>query len=123
MDINLSHVVAQIDAAFDDYERALVANDLATLDRYFWQSPATVRFGVAENLYGAEEIGAYRRQAPPVHPARRIGRRVTTSFGEDAGTVSVEFNAPNDLRVGRQMQTWARFPEGWRIVAAHVSML
>jgi hypothetical protein len=123
MDTNLSHVVAQIDAAFDDYERALVANDVATLDRYFWTSPATVRFGVAENLYGADAISAYRSAAKPVHPARRIGHRVTTSFGADAGTVSVEFSAPDDARVGRQMQTWVRFPEGWRIVAAHVSML
>jgi hypothetical protein len=122
MDINKPDVVAQIDAAFDAYERALVHNDIATLDRYFWNTPATVRYGVAENLYGAQAIRAYRRQCPPVHPGRRIERRVTTSFGDDAGTVSIEFSAPDDPRVGRQMQTWVRFPEGWQIVAAHVSM-
>ncbi|TWI63657.1 uncharacterized protein DUF3225 [Pseudoduganella lurida] len=123
MDINKAAVVAEIDRLFDDYEAALLRNDLAALDRYFWESPATVRYGVVENLYGAADIRAHRqRQWTPVHPERRITRRVTTTFGADMGTVSIEFSAPDTPRIGRQMQTWVRFPEGWRIVAAHVSI-
>jgi len=123
MQINKPEIIAEIDAAFDAYEKALIANDIGTLDRYFWDAVATVRYGVAENLYGSEAIRQYRSGCTPVHPERRIVRRVTTSFGDDAGTVSVEFCAPDSPLGGRQMQTWVRFPEGWRIVAAHVSML
>lgn len=123
MPVNLPDVVAEIDRAFNDYEAALVRHDVQTLDRYFWYDDSTVRYGVAENLYGGEEIRHYRMACAPVHPERRILRRVTTSFGRDAGTVSVEFGAPDTERIGRQMQTWVRFPEGWRIVAAHVSLM
>lgn len=123
MQTNKPDVIAALGAAFDDYETALVRNDIATLDRHFWHDPQTVRYGVAENLYGGEAIRRYRRQCLPVHPERRILNRVTTTFGDNYGTVSVEFSAPDDPRIGRQMQTWVRFPEGWRIVAAHVSML
>jgi hypothetical protein len=122
MQINRPDIIAEIDAAFDAYEKALIDNDIATLDRYFWDAAETVRFGVGENLYGGDAIRQYRRECTPVHPERRILRRVTTSFGEAAGTVSIEFCAPDNPLSGRQMQTWVRFAEGWRIVAAHVSM-
>lgn len=122
MEINKPRVVAELDAAFDAYEQALIRNEIATLDHYFWTAHETVRYGVAENLYGADAIRDYRRQCAPVHPERRIRHKVSTTFGDDFGTVSIEFSAPDHPGVGRQMQTWARFPEGWRIVAAHVSM-
>jgi len=121
--INLPHVVAELDAAFDKYETALVRNDVAILDEFFWYDANTVRYGVAENQYGGAEIRAWRMSCKPVHPERRILRRVTAAFGHDFGTVSAEFSAPDDPRIGRQMQTWMRFPSGWKIVAAHVSML
>ncbi len=123
MPVNLPEVVAEIERAFDDYEAALLRHDVATLDRYFWYDESTVRYGVAENLYGGEEIRRYRMACAPVHPERKILRRVTTSFGTDLGTVSAEFGAPDTDRVGRQTQTWVRFPAGWRIVAAHVSLM
>lgn len=121
--VNLPHIVAELDEAFEAYERALVRHDVATLDRFFWFDPQTVRFGVAENLYGGDEIRAYRMQCAPVHPGRTITRKVVTSFGIGFGTVSVEFSAPDSDKLGRQMQTWVRFPQGWRIVAAHVSQI
>ena len=120
--INLPEVVAELEQVFAQYEDALVRHDLEALDRFFWDHPATVRYGVAENLYGSEEIRAYRRAAAPVHPGRRIMRKAVSSFGSDAGTVSVEFTAPDSEAIGRQMQTWVRLREGWRVVAAHVSM-
>jgi hypothetical protein len=122
MEINLPHVVAEIDDAFETYENALIVNDVATLDGFFRYDPLTVRYGVAENLYGGEEIRQYRMTCAAVHPERRIVCKVTASYGEDFGTVSVEFSAPDTDLIGRQMQTWVRFPEGWRIVAAHVSL-
>jgi hypothetical protein len=121
--INEPHAVATLNAAFDDYEAALIRNDVAVLDNFFWYDASTVRYGVAENLYGGEAIRQYRMSCAAVHPERRIVRRVTTSYGENFGTVSVEFSAPDTERIGRQMQTWIRFPHGWRVVAAHVSLL
>lgn len=121
--VNLPHAVAALDAAFDAYEGALLRNDLDVLDHYFWDDARTVRFGVAEIQYGADAVRVFRMVCKPVHPERKILRRVTTTFGNDFGTVSVEFSAPDDARTGRQMQTWLRMPGGWKIVAAHVSML
>lgn len=121
--INLPDVVAELDDAFEQYEAALLRHDVAALDRFFWYDPQTVRYGVAENLYGGEEIRVYRMACAPVHPGRKIVRKVVTGFGRSVGTVSAEFTAPDTARLGRQMQTWVRFPEGWRIVAAHVSVI
>ncbi|WP_280564795.1 oxalurate catabolism protein HpxZ [Chromohalobacter sp. 48-RD10] len=120
--INLPQVVAEVRAAFEDYERALVANELSTLDAYFWKSPHTVRYGVAENLYGSDAITAYRRSCQPVGPGRRLRNTVITSFGQDYATVSTEFEDGETSRIGRQMQTWVRFGECWKVVAAHVSV-
>ncbi len=121
--INLPDVVAELDDAFEQYEAALLRHDVAVLDRFFWYDRQTVRYGVAENLYGGADIRAYRLACAPVHPGRRIIRKCITGFGCDVGTVSAEFSAPDTARLGRQMQTWVRFPEGWRIVAAHVSLI
>ena len=122
-EINLPYVVAQLQAAFDAYEDALVRHDVLRLDEMFWYHPQTVRYGVAENLYGGEAIRRYRMACMPVHPERRIYNTVITSFGEDFGTISAEFTAPDTDKIGRQLQTWVRFPEGWRVVAAHVSLI
>ena len=123
-EINRPDVVAEVTAAFERYERALVARDFDTLDEQFWDGEAVVRFGIAENQYGPAVIGAWRRVAPVIHPSRRLANTVVTTFGTDFATVSTEFRS--DVQpglVGRQMQTWVRFPGGWRVVAAHVSTI
>lgn len=120
--INHPPVVEAVRQVFAEYERALVENRLDQLDNYFWDSEFTVRFGVAENLYGAAAIAAYRRQCDPVGRGRCLSNTVVTTFGEDFATVSTEFSDGQSERRGRQMQTWVRFAERWRVVAAHVSM-
>ncbi len=123
-EINRPEVVAAVAAAFARYERALVARDFDTLDEQFWDGAEVVRFGIAENQYGPEVIGAWRRVAPVIHPSRRLSNTVVTTFGTDFATVSTEFRS--DVQpglIGRQMQTWVRFPSGWRVVAAHVSTI
>jgi hypothetical protein len=122
MQINLPHVVAAVTQAFVDYERALLANEMATLDAYFWDSAHTVRYGVAENLYGADAIARYRRQCPPLGPGRRLSHTLVSTFGEDHATVSTEFRDGTTTRLGRQMQTWVRMDGAWKVVAAHVSI-
>ncbi len=119
--INLPEVLSELSLVFDQYEDALIRHDVSVLDKFFWYSPRTVRYGVAENLYGGEEISAYRKACDPVSPGRRITHKTITSFGSDFGTISVEFTYPGSNQIGRQMQTWVRFSEGWRVVAAHVS--
>ena len=122
-EINLPDVLIDLDLVFNQYEDALVRHDVTALDKFFWYDPKTVRYGVTENLYGGEAIRAYRMACAPVSPGRRIIHKVITSFGCGFGTVSAEFTVPNSEQIGRQMQTWIRFPEGWRIVAAHVSVI
>ena len=121
-EINLPDVLAELDLAFDQYEAALVQNDVSVLDKFFWDNPKTVRYGVAENLYGGEEIRAYRMTCNPILPGRRITQKKITSFGRNFAVVSAEFISPDSEQTGRQMQTWVCFSEGWRIVAAHVSL-
>lgn len=124
MEINRPDVVAEVEAAFIDYERALVIDDIAVLDRYFLDRPETVRFGVGENLFGSEAIAAFRRRGPLAGPDRRLIRTVITSFGDSFATVSTLFRREGVAgKVGRQMQSWVRMPEGWRIAAAHVSII
>lgn len=124
MELNRPEIVAEVEAAFVDYERALVANDLGVLDRYFLDRPETVRFGTGENLFGSEEIAAYRRRGPLAGPDRRLMRTVITTFGDQFATVSTLFRREGITgKVGRQMQSWVRMPDGWRIVAAHVSII
>lgn len=124
MEINRPDVLAEVEAAFALYEAALVGNDVVTLDRLFWQSPATLRYGVSENLHGFDEIAAFRSARSPAGLARVLEHTVITTYGSDFATASTLFrraSAPD--RVGRQMQTWVRMPEGWRVVAAHVSLI
>ena len=124
MDIDLPDVLAEVGAAFARYEQALITNDTAVLGELFRNDPRTMRYGMAENLYGYEEIEAFRSARPSVGLMRRTERTVISSYGRDTAVASTLFyrdNAPG--KVGRQMQTWVRFPEGWRIVAASVSVI
>jgi hypothetical protein len=123
MQINLPYVVDEVAKAFRDYEDALLRHDVPALDRWFWYDPSTVRYGVAENLLGGEAIRQYRRNAAPAHPSRRLQNTVVTTFGRDYATVSTEFASDDVARSGRQMQTWVRMSDEWRIVAAHVSLI
>jgi hypothetical protein len=119
--VNLPHVVAEVTQAFERYERALVANDVTVLDELFWDSPLTLRYGVGENLYGYEAIRAFRAARPAQGLERAIVRRVITTYGLDFATADIEFQRA--AAAGRQSQTWLRTPDGWRVVAAHVSLL
>ena len=124
MEINNPGVVAEVEALHDLYEAALGSNDTAMLQALFWNSPHTIRYGIGENLYSWEEIGAFRSARSPVGLARTTSRTRITTFGRDYATASTMFaRASLPGKVGRQMQTWARMPEGWRIVAAHVSVI
>lgn len=124
MRINLPQVVAEVEAQFERYERALVSNDVATLDELFWDDARTLRFGIAESSYGHASIAAFRAARSPLDLARRIRRKVIQTFGTDFATASIEFERDSQPgRVGRQQQTWVRMPQGWRIVAAHVSLI
>jgi hypothetical protein len=119
--INDPEVHAELTALYPLYEKALVENDVATLTSMFWSSPYATRFGVGENLYGVDEIEAFRRSRPSVGLAREVVRLEIVTFGRDYGSVTLEF-ARGTTR-GRQTQVWVRLTEGWRIVAAHVSLL
>jgi hypothetical protein len=124
MDIDLPDVVAEVSAAFARYETALTTNDTAVLGELFRNDTRTIRYGMGENLYGYDEIQAFRGGRSPVGLMRRIERTVIAAYGPDIAVASTLFyrdNAPG--KVGRQMQTWVRFPEGWRIVAASVSLI
>jgi hypothetical protein len=124
MDINLPAVKSEVEEAFARYERALVTNDVDTLQGLFWNSPHTIRYGIGENLYGYQEIGAFRAARSPVGLARTTSRTVITTFGNDFATASTLFHREtNPPKVGRQMQTWARTSDGWQVVAAHVSVI
>jgi hypothetical protein len=123
MEIDIPEVKAALEAAFARYEQALVTNDVAVLDELFWHSGSTVRFGATDNLFGAAEIAAFRAGRSPAGLAREILRTAITTFGRDFGTASITFRRTGSARIGRQQQSWVRFPEGWRVVAAHVSLL
>jgi Protein of unknown function (DUF3225) len=125
MQVDLPDVLAEVTAQFARYEAALVANDVAVLDELFRNDPRTLRYGIAENLYGYDAIMAFRAARSPVGLMRKTEQTVITTYGRDAAVASTLFyrDAWAGSRVGRQMQTWARFPEGWRIVAAHVSII
>ena len=123
MDINLPDVLAEVTFQCERYEQALVGNDVAVLDELFWASPHTLRYGVTENLYGHDAIGAFRAGRPAVGLARTVLKTVITTYGHDFATANVEFQRTGSDRTGRQSQTWLRTAEGWRVVAAHVSLL
>ncbi len=121
--VNVPEVLAEVQAAFEEYERALTANDVQALDRLFWRDDRTLRYGTSENLYGHDEIAAFRAARSPRGLARSIRRRSLCSFGRDFVVANIEFVRDGDTRIGRQSQAWVRFPEGWRVVAAHVSWM
>jgi hypothetical protein len=123
MEINHPQTLAEVTAAFARYEKALISNDVAVLDELFWNSPHTLRYGVGENLYGFSEIQAYRAGRPAQGLQRDVLRTVITTYGRDYATANIEFQRVGGNKTGRQSQTWARMPEGWRVVAAHVSLL
>ena len=124
MEIDLPDVVAEVTAAFEAYERALVTNDVAALDAMFRDDPRTIRFGGGENLFGHAQIAAFRAARSAVGLARTISNTVITAYGRDVAVASTLFHRHTmPGKVGRQMQTWVRFPEGWRVVAAHVSVI
>ena len=124
MDIDLPDVVAEVTAAFERYERALVSNDVAALDAMFRDDSRTIRYGAGETLYGHAEIRAFRAARSPAGLARTLSRTVITAYGCDVAVASTLFQRPSAPgKIGRQMQTWARFDEGWRVVAAHVSLI
>ncbi len=124
MEIDLPEVVAEVSAAFERYEQALVTNDVAALDTLFRQDSRTIRYGVAENLYGHEEVAAFRAGRSPMNLMRTRARTVITTYGRDFAVASTLFHREGvPGKVGRQMQSWVRFPEGWRVVAAHVSLI
>lgn len=123
MDINLPDVLQEVQAAFARYEKALTSNDVAVLDELFWNSAHTLRYGATENLYGYDEIQAFRAGRPSQGLARTVLRTVLTTYGRDFATANIEFQREGSRKTGRQSQTWVRMPEGWRVVAAHVSLL
>jgi hypothetical protein len=121
--INDPDVVREVASCFAGYNQALGANDVGALNGYFFDSPATVRFGHAENLYGYDEIAAYRGQVVATGIAPKRERTVITTYGSDFATVATLTRLPRPGKIGRTMQTWVRFAQGWRIVAAHVSTI
>jgi hypothetical protein len=124
MQVDIPEIVAEVSEQFARYEKALVSNDVAVLDALFRPDSRTLRYGIAENLYGYGEIAAFRAARSPAGLMRKTTRTIITSYGRDTAVASTLFyrdSAPG--RIGRQMQTWVRFPEGWRIVAAHVSII
>lgn len=121
--VNLPHVLAEVSQQFERYERALISNDVLVLDELFWNSEHTLRYGAGENLYGIDEIRAFRNARPATGLARTILRTVITTYGEDFATTNIEFKREGSTRTGRQSQTWWRTPEGWRVVSAHVSLM
>ena len=123
MDINLPDVLAEVQIQFARYEKALVGNDVAELDALFWNSPHTLRYGATENLYGFDAVCAFRAARPATGLARRLLKTVITTYGRDFATANVEFQREGNAKSGRQSQTWIRTPDGWRVVAAHVSLL
>jgi len=123
MELDLPHVLAELKAAFARYETALINNDVQVLDELFWHSTQTVRYGVAENLYGIDAIRDFRLARPATGLARTLQRTVISSFGADFGTAMTEFRRVGGNKLGRQSQTWCRIDGRWVIVAAHVSLI
>ena len=121
--INQPDVLAEAEAVFALYEDALVHNKVQVLDALFWDSPHTLRYGATENLYGYAQIQAFRAGRPAQGLQRRLLKTVITTYGRDFATANVEFQREGSARTGRQSQTWLRTEAGWRVVAAHVSLI
>lgn len=123
MDINLPDVLDEVTRQCERYEQALVSNDVQVLDELFWDSPHTLRYGATENLYGYAAIQAFRASRPSKGLQRAVLRNAITTYGRDFATCNLEFQRTGSSQTGRQSQTWMRTPAGWRVVAAHVSLL
>ena len=123
MHINLPEIVGEVTAQFARYEDALVNNKTDVLDELFWNRPQTLRYGATENLYGFDAIQAFRAGRPAQGLMRVVLKTVITTYGNDFATANIEFQRAGSTRPGRQSQTWLRTPDGWRVVAAHVSLL
>jgi ketosteroid isomerase-like protein len=121
--VNDPAVVAELSALHNEYETALVTNDVDKLTGFFWESPLALRFGVRENLYGAQEIEAFRKTRSTVGLNREIFNVKIVTFGDDCGIVTLEFQRNQNAPKGRQSQVWRKFPQGWKIVSAHVSLM
>jgi len=124
LEIDLPEVVAEVRECFERYEKALVSNDVPALNAFFRDDPRTIRYGAGEILYGYDEIKAFRAACSPVALGRTLSRTVITTFGRNFAVASTLYERPSAPgKLGRQMQTWVRFPDGWRVVAAHVSLI
>jgi ketosteroid isomerase-like protein len=123
LEINIPGVVAEVTEAFQRYERALVANDVEVLDALFWNNPNTLRFGIAENLYGYKAIASFRSARPQIDLTRHLKNTVIVSYGRDFATANTEFQRVGSSLTGRQSHVWVRTEDGWRIAAAHVSLM
>jgi hypothetical protein len=123
VDINIPEVLAEVTLQCERYEYALVNNEVTVLDELFWNSPHTLRYGATENLYGFDAIAAFRAGRPSQGLQRTVLKNVITTYGRDFATANVEFQRLGSAKTGRQSQTWMRTPQGWRVVAAHVSLL
>ena len=123
LDVNLPEVMAEVEAAFAAYERALVGNDIEGLNALFWDSPLTLRYGIRELLYSHAEIAKFRRERGPLDMRRTLRNTRITTFGRDFATANTEYIPHGSDRIGRQSQTWVRTDAGWKIVSAHVSLL
>jgi hypothetical protein len=123
LEINIPEVLAEVTAAFQRYERALIANDVEILDALFWNSSNTLRFGVGENLYGYDAIAAFRSVPPKIDLTRQLKNTVIVSYGRDFATANTEFQRIGSTMTGRQSHVWLRTDDGWRIAAAHVSLM
>jgi ketosteroid isomerase-like protein len=123
LEINIPEVLAEVTAAFQRYERALVTNDVEALDALFWDNSKTLRFGIGENLYGYEAIAAFRTNRPTIDLTRQLKNTVIVSYGRDFATANTEFQRVGSTMTGRQSHVWLRTDDGWRIAAAHVSLM
>jgi hypothetical protein len=122
MIVNDPDTLAEVTTAFERYETALLQNDIAALDEFFWRSPLALRYGVGERLYGYDAITNFRHTRTGGSPQRELSRTVITCFGTDFATADTEFQRVGERRIGRQSQTWVRMPDGWCVVSAHVSL-
>lgn len=123
MKINQSLTLQEVEQVFDAYEKALVGNDVVKLDELFWNDASTLRYGAGENLVGFDAIQAFRLQRPSANLARTVTSRHITTFGTDCAVANITFTKTGESRIGRQTQTWVKFPDGWHVVAAHVSWM
>ena len=123
LEVNRADVVAEVRAVFDRYERALLSNDVATMNELFWQSPNTIRYGVGENLYGIDQIAEFRRNRRTGPFDRELSNTTITTFGDDFAVANTEYQRPGHDRPGRESKTLVRTDAGWRIVTAHVSLI